>query len=130
MLKKKLGINAIERDWNVIFKSYHYFKIPSTLIIPEGCKKIGNYSFCDCWWLKKVMILKSCKDIGYYAFSGCVKLKKVVIPESVDWIWDSAFKSCWRAAIILKKRESKFNVISQDAFSDCRCRYVKEETGN
>ena len=76
------------------------------------------------------MILKSCKDIGYYAFSGCVKLKKVVIPESVDWIWDSAFKSCWRAAIILKKRESKFNVISQDAFSDCRCRYVKEETGN
>ena len=31
MLKKRLGINAIESDWSLC----RYFKIPSTLIISE-----------------------------------------------------------------------------------------------
>ena len=47
MLKKRLGLEAIERDnsftGGVSVKTY--FKIPSTLIIPEGCEKIGAGAF-------------------------------------------------------------------------------------
>lgn len=44
MLKKRLGIEAIEVSrWNnLIFSVY---KIPSSLIIPEGVEKIGNRAF-------------------------------------------------------------------------------------
>lgn len=44
MLKKKLGINAIEKDWiDRVGSVKNYFKVPPTLIIPEGCKRIGKW---------------------------------------------------------------------------------------
>lgn len=125
MLRKKLGIEAIERDWNVISKSYHYFKITYTLIIPEGCEKVGNHAFEDYVWLEKIKIPKSVKEIGCCAFDKCKKLEKVVIPESVDWIRWSAFSHCWRATIILRKPESEFKEIGRWAFNGVRD--VKEE---
>lgn len=104
MLKKKLGIEAIEdRDWSVDFIS-NYYKIPSTLVIPDGCKKIENYAFCDCW-----------------------EIKKVEIPESVEIIGYAAFYNCRNATIIHKKSRS-FKVIAQTAF--LRCKDVKEEIRN
>ena len=104
MLKKKLGVEAIEeKDWSVEYMS-NYYKIPSTLIIPDGCKKIEDYAFCDCWWLKKVKI-----------------------PESVEIIGYAAFYNCRNATIILKKPRS-FKVIAQTAF--LRCKDVKGEMRN
>lgn len=104
MLKKKLGAEAIEIDqyWCVLG---NYFKIPSTLIIPEVCEKIGAN-----------------------AFQCCPGLKKVVIPENVEEIGRSAFICCQNATIILKKPEHEFKNIGQDAFWGCED--VKEETRN
>ena len=101
MLKKKLGINAIERNY---FHgcSEDYFKIPSTLIIPEGCT-----------W------------IGYAAFEFCTNLKEVVIPESVEEIGNWAFGGC---TITLKKPESVFKEIGENAFDYAKD--VKEEVRN
>lgn len=136
MLKKKLGINAIER---IKFIS-SYFKIPPTLTIPEGCVKVGVGAFYDCWKLREVIIPKSvewiensafeyCKNlrdvvipegvvkIELYAFKGCQKLKEVVIPKSVEWIGYEAFRCC---EITLEKPESEFKFISPDAFSGCK----------
>lgn len=104
MLKKKLGINAIECNWpddNCSLKDY--FKIPSTLIIPESCEKVG-----------------------YAAFWYCKELRKVVIPESVEEIRSGAFSGCREATIILKKPEKDFK-IGYNAFD--KCRDVKEEVG-
>lgn len=103
MLRKKLGIEAIERNWSEEFIS-NYYKIPSILIIPEGCKKIGDYAFCDCWYLKKVEIPESVEVIGYAAFYNC------------------------RNATIIHKKLRSLKIISQTAF--LRCKDVKEETGN
>lgn len=105
MLKKKLGINAIEMKCDLV----SYFKIPSTLVIPEGCK-----------W------------IGVHSFSGCRKLKKVIIPESVEWIASFAFRDCNNATIILKKPKSEFEYFGSWALDDCKeiIEDVKEEIRN
>ena len=107
MLKKKLGIEAIEKNWKHIFISY-YYKIPPTLIIPEGCKRIGVEAFKNCWWLKKV-----------------------VIPESVEIIGNHAFYECISATIILKKSKRKFKGIGWSAFYYCKSvEYAEKETRN
>lgn len=107
MLKKRLGAEAIESSWSFDY-IYLYYKIPSTLIIPEGCKVIGRYAFQGC----------------------CDRLKKVVIPESVDWIGNCAFLGCG-SEVILRKPKSKFKEIGEDAFSFCKSvEYVKEKTRN
>ena len=92
MLKKRLGINAIERDWKGKYdRVYDFYKIPSTLIIPEGCGRIGRGVFEDCDWLKKVVISEGVLWIRGFAFWGCERLKEVIIPESVEWIASFAF---------------------------------------
>lgn len=93
MLKKRLGIDAIERNWenNCI---NDYFKLPSTLIIPEGC-----------WW------------IGYRAFWGCVRLEKVVISKSVKDIGSFAFYGCKNARVFIKNKNTTMGVC---VFADCR----------
>ena len=105
MLKKKLGAETIERNWYRDVKLVWYFKIPTSLIIPEGCEKIGRYAFCDCWWLKKVEIPKNIEDIGI-----------------------GAFKDCNNATIILRKSRKDVKYIGIFAF--WQCRNVKEEVGN
>lgn len=123
MLKKKLGTEAIERDWSWFITAR--FKISSTFVIPEGCKRIGCHTFSGCRELRNVVIPGSMKFIDTSAFCGCYKLEKVVIPESVDWIRWSAFSHCWRATIILRKPESEFKEIGRWAFNGVRD--VKEE---
>ena len=149
MLKKKFGLEAIERDWaRVIYSTKGIFKIPSTLIIPEGCVKIGNYAlyesemlkrviisegveeigdfaFCNCWRLEKVVIPESIKKIMDYAFYDCEKLREAIIPVSVEFIGDYAFEDCYNVTIILKKPESEFMNIGNSAFK--KCKNVKEE---
>lgn len=102
MLKKKLGFEAIEKDWAFDY-TFYYYKIPSTLIIPEGCEKIGRYAFNSCWWLKKVEI-----------------------SESVDWIGRCAFPG-YEIEIIIRKPMSEFRHIGDCAFGFCK--NVKEEIG-
>ena len=147
MLRKKLGIEGIEKDWTMGKKGSDYFKVPPTLIIPEGIEYIGFGAFANCQWLKKVVIPKSVVEIGHCAFNGCrelkevkipdsveyirenafyfcIKLEKVVIPKSVKYIGIGAFDWCESATIILKKpmSESKFLPLTFKY-----CRDVKEE---
>lgn len=99
MLKKRIGIEAIE-EYNCLDS---YYKISSTLIIPEGCREIGSY-----------------------AFRGCIRLKEVVIPKSMERIGDFAFRGCYNATIILKKPKRELKFLGLAAFDGCG--YVKEET--
>ena len=127
MLKKKLGPEAVERDWSWYIKRLkNYFKISSTLNIPEGCEHIGGYAFWECRWLKKVVIPESVEEIGISAFRGCKSLEKVVIPESVEKIRDCAFDGCENAVIILRKPRSEYKFIGRyRVFDDVKD--VKEE---
>lgn len=93
MLKKRLGVEAIERSWGEYFM-YNYFKIPSSLTIPESVKRIGHWAFSGCLGLKEVVILNGCTNIECCAFKDCYNLEKIDIPESVEVIGDFAFKEC------------------------------------
>ena len=128
MLKKRLGVEAIESSWS--FDSIcSYYRIPSTLIIPKDCARIGDWAFANCRNLKEVVISEGVKEIGLSAFRGCCRdLVKVVIPGSVRIILDEAFCYCYEATIILGKPESEFKYIGKDAFFSCND--VKEETRN
>ena len=125
MLKKRLGVEAIERNWYVGGRLAINFKIPSILTIPKSVKWIGGFAFCDCWWLEEVVIPVSVEYIGDYAFEDCRELREVVIPVSVEYIGDYAFEDCREATIILKKPEKNFKYIGNSAFLGVRD--VKEE---
>ena len=150
MLKKRLGIEAIERDWGNRKFIPSCFKIPSSLTIPEGCVKIGMQAFQDCKVLERLKIPGSVKSIGvwsflrcrelrevvisesrdyvtinYSAFYSCCKLEKVEIPESVKRIGGLAFMGCKGAEIVLEINKNR--VIERDAFAGCRCKYVEKE---
>lgn len=72
---------------------HDYFKIPTSIIIPGNCRRIGPWAFC-CTGLKDVVILDGCEKIGEAAFKDCYNLEKVEIPESVVEIRDFAFRGC------------------------------------
>lgn len=150
MLKKKLGVEAVEMGWTGR-RLFNYYKISSTLIIPEGCVEIGNFAFSSCerfrevvipeniknigigaFWLcgelKKVIIPKSVKEIKDRTFQSCRNLREVIIPESVEEIGYGAFDGCEEATIILKKPEKDFKYIDKWAFGGCKD--VKEEIWN
>ena len=74
-------INLIERDI-------------TTLNIPDGTTKIGNYAFNDCTRLTSVTIPNSVTSIGDQAFSYCSGLTSITIPNSVISIDRYAFQNC------------------------------------
>lgn len=142
----------MERRW---VDYIDYFKISSTLIIPEGCKRIKYSTFWKCRGLKEVIIPESVKsigreafmgcrelekvvipenviDIGYASFSGCIGLKKISIPRSVEKIGDYAFVGCLNAEITVRKPKEEFKYFGKDAFFRCKSvvEYVEEKTRN
>lgn len=143
MLKKKLGIEAIESDWGYshgnIGYTYSYFKIPSSLIIPENVVEIGFRAFSGCDEIKKVVIPKNVRKIGVdsfyecrnlkelelaegvliidnWAFAGCSKLKEVVIPESALMVGDCVFTD-YRTIKIESKKPTWLFISCADSIS-------------
>lgn len=87
MLKKKLGIEAIEMDWGYSHGNkgytYDYFKISSSLVIPENVVELGYRAFCGCGKLRKVEIPKNVRKIGVDAFFECRNLKELELAEGI-----------------------------------------------
>ncbi len=64
------------------------------VVVEEGVKNIGDYTFCDCLNLTSIIIPDSVINIGDKAFSGCSSLASITIPDGVTNIGNSAFASC------------------------------------
>ena len=64
------------------------------VILSEGVKEIGQWSFYACENLKKIAIPTSVTTIGGGAFLGCEKLEETVMPDSVTKIGEKAFGDC------------------------------------
>lgn len=94
MLKKKLGVEGIEKDWLRRNNVKNYFKISSTLTIPEGCVEIGDWAFSGCERLREVIMPPTLERIGGCSFYNCVKLEKLKVPESLKWVGYFAFEDC------------------------------------
>ena len=109
-----------------------YFKIPTSLTIPNGVKIIGKNAFASCSELEKVVISEGVEKIGICSFYECWWLKKVVIPKSVEFIGAYAFYDCKNADVVINKSSEKdFKYLGYRALNDCfMVSYVKEETRN
>ena len=63
----------------------------TSVTIPDGVTKIGNYAFNGCKALTSVTIPNSVTFIGGSAFYGCEALTSVTIPNSVTSIGSNVF---------------------------------------
>lgn len=66
------------------------------IVLLTGCKdvkKIGNYAFDNCSFLKSVPTMKL-EEIGAYAFSYCQSLKTFTICETLNELSQNAFRQC------------------------------------
>lgn len=62
--------------------------------ISLSVKRIGEYTFYNCWELNDVQIPKSVNHIGKYAFYKCVQIKEINISDNVTYIGGYAFYEC------------------------------------
>ena len=65
----------------------------TSLVIPEGTTKIGNYAFYKCENLGVLTLPNGLETIGDYAFHGIDPRMAIVIPEGVKTIGDKAFNT-------------------------------------
>lgn len=105
------------------------------IVIPDGVKEIGDYTFSGCTDLKSVTIPASVKCIGMGAFEGCTSLQKIqydnrnvftaiknaftgrgLFDNSLT-ISESAFKGCYNLKTLYIPHY--VNSIKEGAFADC-----------
>ena len=84
----------------------------TSLSLPNGLKRIGNYAFQHCRRLTSITIPDSVTSIGKCAFYYCNSAITLTIGAGVKNIGNSAFENC----IMLE--EIYFNAISMDDFSE------------
>ena len=65
-----------------------------TVILPNGLKRIGGYTFEGCEKLEAIVMPDSISEIGEGAFQGCSNLRTIELPKGLKSIDDSAFKDC------------------------------------
>lgn len=66
----------------------------TSINIPSGTTKIGQYAFYQCAGLTSVNIPNTVTRIGENAFQQCTGLTSITIPDSVTTIEMGAFNSC------------------------------------
>ena len=89
----------------------------TSITIPAGTTKIGNYAFYVYPTLTTVTIPNTVTSIGNYAF-GTSGLTSVTIPASVHAINKSCFAYCVDLATV--SLPDTLTTIAQDAFAGCR----------
>ncbi|MBR4652046.1 MAG: leucine-rich repeat domain-containing protein, partial [Kiritimatiellae bacterium] len=72
----------------------------SSVTIPSTVTTIGNQAFSWCDSLKKVSIGSNVASIGVAAFVGCGNLESIVVPASVRTIGSNAFWHCTKLASV------------------------------
>ena len=77
-----------------------YYGDYSTVVIPDGVRRIIYGVFNDCVSLESVIIPDSVTSIGAGAFSGCTSLKSVTIGDGEKSIGNNAFGGCTRLASV------------------------------
>ena len=81
-------------DPDAVFRILQAKPEVTSIVIPEGITRIGNYAFDHCFSLTSITLPDSVKSIGEDAFTSCESLTSIIIPESVTNINRYAFKDC------------------------------------
>lgn len=73
---------------------YNNQKRTTPLVIPNGCKTIGNCAFQYNYVMPSVKFGNSVETIGSSAFAACHTIEKAELPETVTQMGDRAFQDC------------------------------------
>ena len=90
----------------------------TSIDIPSGTTKIGDYAFYGCTGMTSVSIPESVTSIGSYAFNACGGLTSVDIPDSVTSIGNYAFSNC--NSLTYAILPSGLTAITSNLFDGCR----------
>ena len=89
----------------------------TSIVLPYGVTKIGNYAFAYCTNLVSVALPVTLKEIGQSAFYDCANLPTVVIPDGVTKIDNNAFGNCRKLHGVTIP--SGVEALSTSAFNNC-----------
>lgn len=110
-------ITSIDR--NAFWECKHLREI----VIPEGVKSIGEYAFCRCYSLSRIIMNKGIESIDRYAFYNCESLFEIIIPEGMRSIGERAFASCYSLTnVVLPKN---YVDIADNAFEGTPIKTIK-----
>lgn len=85
-----------------------------SVVIPDGVKSIGKYSFSFCENLVDVQIPNTVKKIDDGAFSDCCGLYSIVLPNSLTYLGFDVFSDCEKLEkIYYKGSKSKWEKIKK-----------------
>ena len=89
----------------------------TSITIPSGTTKIGQWAFGGCTSLTSVTIPNSVTIIYSNAFSNCQQLVSITIPESVTYMQSSVFMGCTRLTSV--NIPSGLTILQTETFYDC-----------
>lgn len=97
----------------------------TSIVIPDGVKKVGVNAFTYCSSLQSVVIPGSTHTIAGAAFSNCTSLQSVIIPDGLKNIENGAFLGCRSLENLILP--ASVRSISSNAFSSIQntiyCRF-------
>ncbi len=99
-----------------LYKTPWYISDCTTIVIEDGVKSIGNYTFYG-KNIKEINIPDSVETIGSFSFSECSNLEKVINCSGVKNIKDNAFSGC--VSLVDFNVPSSVTNIGEKAFSGC-----------
>ncbi len=82
------------------------------LVIPDGIKTIGKYTFWQATLLTSVTIPNSVTSIGDYAFGYCNNLKSIAIGDKVTSIGEGAFEYCSATSVTIPNSVTDISVFA------------------
>ena len=111
--KKIIFGDSVEYIPNYLCNEYR----GDSVILQEGLKEIGKYSFHNCRFITYLSLPSSLKKIGASAFEKCALLPEVVLPAGLTELGPGAFCAC--SALSRVHLNEGLTSIGDNAFSDC-----------
>ena len=97
----------------------------TSIDIPSGTTKIGDYAFYFMTKLTSATIPNSVTSIGSGVFNGCTSLKSITIPSSVTAIGSNTFNGCTAlTSITINKASGSITGSPWGALTTCTITYT------
>ena len=89
----------------------------TSMVVPEGVKKIGHRVFDNCSELQSVTLPSTLESLGYNVFQNCTSLTSIELPSGLTEMGEAVFIGCENLTSI--KVPGGVEVIEKYTFGEC-----------